>query len=347
MKKLLLVAAFAAALCACNNAKTFTLTGTTDGQEQEMMLLSVFSGDTLSVATVTDGKFTMSVDATEPTIARLVSGDRNLASPVFVEVGKAVFTKTGDQVPSLTGTPSNDKMKAYSDTMNDLMTRYRSAQTDEERQAVAAQADSMDNVEGNYDNLFGLYMFQNDSYGMSADEIVATADKFAPELQQQKILTDLRERADAIRKTEVGQPYINIVLPDKDGNNVDLSTLVGEGKYVLIDFWASWCGPCMGEVPYLVKDYAAFHDKGFEIYGVSLDADRDKWLGAVESNEMNWIHVSVLKGWDNDFAKAYAVSGIPANFLIGPDGTIVAKGLRGDAVSEKLTELLGEAEAAE
>ena len=112
-------------------------------------------------------------------------------------------------------------------------------------------------------------------------------------------------------------------------------------KYTLVDFWASWCGPCMGEVPHLKETYDKFHKKGFEIYGVSFDNNRDKWLAAVKDNGMKWIQVSDLNGFDNPAAKDYAVQGIPSNFLIDASGNIVAKNLRGEDLYKKVEELLG------
>ena len=111
-------------------------------------------------------------------------------------------------------------------------------------------------------------------------------------------------------------------------------------KSLLLDFWASWCGPCMGEVPYLVQTYREFHDKGFEIFAVSLDNNREHWLDAIESKGMNWLHVSDLQGWQNAAATDYGVRSIPANFLLDAEGTIVATNLRGEALYRKIAELL-------
>ena len=137
--------------------------------------------------------------------------------------------------------------------------------------------------------------------------------------------------------------YINILQSDAEGQIVTLTSVIENpaNKYTLVDFWASWCGPCMGEVPHLKETYDKFHKKGFEIYGVSFDNNRDKWLAAVKDNGMKWIQVSDLNGFDNPAAKDYAVQGIPSNFLIDASGNIVAKNLRGEDLYKKVEELLG------
>ena len=138
----------------------------------------------------------------------------------------------------------------------------------------------------------------------------------------------------------MGQKYIDLALPDAEGNIVRLSDVLAENKYILLDFWASWCGPCMREVPFLVEDYAKYHKDGFEIYGVSLDKAREPWLKAIESKGLVWVNVSELKMWQDPSAKEYAVRSIPSNFLIASDGTIVARNLRGEELGAKLAELL-------
>ena len=161
-------------------------------------------------------------------------------------------------------------------------------------------------------------------------------------MQQNQLLVDLKERAEAKMKTDIGQPYIDVVQPDADGNEVSLKSVVENpaNKYVLLDFWASWCGPCMGEVPHLKKTYDEFHKKGFEIFGVTFDDNREDWLDATRYLRVNWVHVGLLNGFDNQAAKDYAVNAIPSNFLIDSEGKIVAKNLRGEALYEKIAELL-------
>ena len=109
---------------------------------------------------------------------------------------------------------------------------------------------------------------------------------------------------------------------------------------MLVDFWASWCGPCRQENPAVVKDYHQYHDKGFDILGVSLDETKADWLEAIKKDGLNWAQVSDLKGWKNDVAVEYGIQGIPMNYLLDKEGRIVAKGLRGEDLTKKLQELL-------
>lgn len=134
-----------------------------------------------------------------------------------------------------------------------------------------------------------------------------------------------------------GSEAPEIALNTPEGNVLKLTSL--RGKYVLIDFWASWCGPCRRENPNVIKTYAKYKDKGFEIFGVSLDKDRQAWLKAIEADQLTWKHVSDLQYWNSVAAQAYQVSSIPMTFLLDPQGKIIAKGLRGESLNEYLETL--------
>lgn len=145
----------------------------------------------------------------------------------------------------------------------------------------------------------------------------------------------------SVRKLQVvsaGAAAPDISLNTPDGKTIKLSSL--RGKYVLIDFWASWCGPCRKENPNVVRMYNKFKNKNFEIFGVSLDDNKQKWTGAIAQDGLGWMHVSDLKGWQSQGAALYSVTAIPATFLIDKEGKIIAKNLRGDALEQKLTEVL-------
>jgi len=145
-------------------------------------------------------------------------------------------------------------------------------------------------------------------------------------------------KMDKIATVAVGKTAPELVLNDPDGKSINLSSL--KGKYVLIDFWASWCGPCRQENPNVVKMYSKFKSKGFEIYGVSLDDEKDNWIAAIKKDKLTWAHVSDLKGWQSEAASIYQVTGIPATYLLDKEGKIIAKNLRGKALEDKLAEVL-------
>ncbi|RYY65056.1 MAG: AhpC/TSA family protein [Chitinophagaceae bacterium] len=137
----------------------------------------------------------------------------------------------------------------------------------------------------------------------------------------------------------VGSEAIEFTQADTTGKPVALSSL--RGKYVLLDFWASWCRPCRAENPNVVRAYQKFQNKNFTILGVSLDQNKDAWINAIHNDGLTWTHVSDLQQWNNAVARLYGVQGIPQNFLIDPNGRIVGKNLRGEELERKLCELLG------
>lgn len=137
----------------------------------------------------------------------------------------------------------------------------------------------------------------------------------------------------------IGEIFTDLEEADTNGHMHKLSEYAGQGKWVLVDFWASWCGPYRTEMPNVVAAYKKYHDKGFDVVGLSFDRDKAPWIRAIREWDMPWNHLSDLKYWDTVARKVYGVDAIPDNLLIDPEGTIVARGLRGPALEAKLAEI--------
>ena len=147
----------------------------------------------------------------------------------------------------------------------------------------------------------------------------------------------IKESINSAKATSIGHKAIDFTQPDINGKNIALSSY--RGKYVLVDFWASWCGPCRTENPNVVNAYHQYRDKGFDVLGVSLDGDKSAWLKAIKKDQLPWTQLSDLKAWDNAACTAYGIKGIPFNVLLDKKGIIIAKNLRGEDLNKKLQEI--------
>ena len=161
---------------------------------------------------------------------------------------------------------------------------------------------------------------------------------FDPSLKKSVYYQDLSEWVYTLKRVDIGQPFPNIVLSDTSGNQKALSSL--KGNVILLDFWASWCRPCREESPELVALYDQFHAQGFEIMSVSLDNNYAQWVKAIKDDDLHWNHISDLKGWSSEGGRIYGVKAIPHKVLIDREGKIVAKKLEGDALKNKIRDLL-------
>lgn len=311
-------------------------------------------------AVIKDNKFTFDGKVEVPDISYLLyeEGEKTMCSDFVLENSVIALNVTiGEGLELMAmGTKANDAFSQYKEALARYREKARPIQERIENSSDKVLRDSLvaelyslgDDVEAqleticvaNKGNFTGLYLAQNFYTRWQP----ARAKQFLAEMPQDlrtlKIYRDMESHLLQIEMTAEGKPFVDIKASTPEGKELRLSDFVGNGKVVLVDFWASWCRPCMMEMPNVVKAYELFKSKGLEIVGVSLDNKSEAWKKALAEQKMTWPQMSDLKGWDSEVAKAYAVKGIPATVLIDKEGKIAARDLRGTDLLRKIEELL-------
>ena len=346
MKKFILLASAAFLLAQCTSEPRYRIEGEWPSNGYTLYLSD---GKAIIDSTETaEGRFVFEGVVTEPMRVYMLGSDKKRqAAELILEEGNITMTKDPDMLMTASGTPANDRYVAYKrkQIALDKEMKEMEAMTKEQYDAYIEQFKEMTNrtYEENTGNVLGLLILAESILpAMEEEQMEAELAKFGPEWEQHRYVKAIREQLETRRRTAVGATYMDFSLASPDGNQIAFSSVVGEGKYVLLDFWASWCTPCMEEVPHLLAAYKKYHDKGFEIFGVSLDTDKDKWTRTIAAKGMDWIHVSALTKWECPVRKMYGVNSIPSFFLIGPDGKIVARDIEGEELDGILTGLIGE-----
>lgn len=179
---------------------------------------------------------------------------------------------------------------------------------------------------------------------ITTSDIDVLLKKFAASKEEGLLKADFVKAATLAKKTAVGSDLSNFTLADTDGKEHQLSEFIGKGKYVLLEFWASWCGPCRADIPHIKEAYAIYNKKGFDIVSISLDDDKGKWLKAVEEEDLKsrWTQLVDLKAFKGELAKTYRINGIPSCLLFDPNGKLVTRNMRGSWMDGRLIDLYGD-----
>lgn len=373
--KYLWLLALVIAFAACDSGKgKFTVIGDVAGMPEGDVYLEELGIESLvaidSVHVGTDGKFELKGSAPEPRLYRLrFPSDRYIL--LSAAEGNIKITANWDDIENyqVNGSEGSESLKklllivrGHMRDLNEMQvvidTLRRGGDEEKLASAVASLKDMnvsltryieqyADTTSHLPNAIFAAQILNPQAEGEFLEAFVQSlpsrfpdsklaADFTAKYKEMMTAINQQKQAAPAAAAAGTTAPEIKLQTPD--GKLVTLSSF--KGKYVLIDFWASWCGPCRQENPNVVKAYNAFKDKNFTILGVSLDEDKDKWLQAIKKDNLAWTHISDLKGWQSVAARDYAVNAIPANFLVDPNGVIIASNLRGDDLTAKLAEVL-------
>lgn len=354
-------------VASCGEKNKYTIAGKVpntayEGQKVYLQELDSLFKDRVTVdsATIQNGAFQFTGVANNGQQLRFIvleQPEDNMKRPVIVILEPGNIELTLDSVSTIKGTAANDAYQAYNTKVEGINAQMKALYEESLKDTanVALQADLekkfdeqdalmrkelYDYTKANIANPAGAFLFITRSYSFDVDQLKELLAGLKPEYKQNERVQNLEKRVQALDATAVGKPFVDIKGLTPEGKEIALSDFAGKGKYVLVDFWASWCPPCRKDMPLLVDAYKKYKGKDFEIVGVSLDNDKAAWEKGIKTLNITWPQMSDLKGWQSELSNAYGVSSIPHTVLIDKEGKIIVKNVHAKDLDAKLKELL-------
>jgi peroxiredoxin len=362
MKNLILIV-FVFGFFACTQTPSYKVDVKLASSEGKTYLSQRVKGEWLKLdsANLVNGECQFKGSVKFPEVWKLSLSSKREEVHFFIENSSITITGKADSLNSVkvTGSVTHSEYKALQDKL-DQMDQQAMSLYNQSREAGKsgdkAKADSLmaladhifeaidnqqkDYIKANPASYVSPYLLSRVYYEMEADVLDRFLSAFDPKLDSVGTVISLKERVNKMKMVAVGQIAPDFTMNDVDGNPVKLSDIYLKNEYTLVDFWASWCGPCRRENPNVVSVYNQYKSKGFSVLGVSLDNDKAKWMKAIADDKLTWYHVSDLKKWKNEAAALYSVNSIPANLLVDKTGKIVGRNLREEKLGETISGLL-------
>ncbi|MGL5980692.1 MAG: redoxin domain-containing protein [Phocaeicola sp.] len=351
-----------ATFAACQQSPSYKIKGTVENIEQgDTIYLQEYKEGVmtkLDSTTVQKGHFFF-IGRQDTAVNRYITytkGNKRYFTDFFLENGE--ISVTLGEKSNVSGTPNNQIYSnfktIFADLQNSINSEYQKIKndtslTEKERESAMTLVEKrnqsgmnliFDLLKKNMTNPVGVFLLPQYASAFELEKQKELVNLIPNTYKENDRIKRLLNRIETTEKTAIGKKYMDFAMRTPKGNLVKLSDFVSQNKYTLIDFWASWCGPCRTEMPHVAAAYKKYKEKGLGIVGVSLDKDEKKWKESIVSLNMTWIQMSDLAGWNCEAAKMYGVNSIPSTLLINQEGIIVARNLRGDGLEEKLAELL-------